>query len=281
MDCVDLHLHSTFSDGTLSPAELVGEATRVGLRAIALTDHDEVRGNPEALFAAKEQGGLEVIPGVELSVEFEPEMHILGYFVDWTHPELNARLEEVRRFREERNPRILERLREMGLELDYGEVRRIAGGEVVGRVHIAQALVNRGYVRNVEEAFQRFLGRGRPAYVKRRLLPPQQAIWLIRQAGGVPCLAHPFSLCLSLERLEDVVGELRDWGLEGLEVYYHDHFPQQIRALREMAMRWDLVVTGGTDFHGAVKPGVVMGQGMHWQCMPYEAVEELRRRCAR
>lgn len=281
MNCVDLHLHSTFSDGTLSPAELVQEAARVGLRAIAITDHDELRGNPLALRAAREVGGVEVIPGVELSVELEGEAHILGYFVDWRDPALNASLREVRRLREERNPRIVERLREMGLDLDYREVRRVAGGEVVGRVHIARALVERGYVDSVEEAFERFLGRGRPAYVGRHLLPAAEAIRLIRGAGGVPCLAHPFSLGLPPERLEEVIGRLREWGLEGLEAYYHDHSPDQIRLLREMALRRGLAISGGTDFHGAVKPEVRMGRGLHWECVPYEVVEELRRRCPR
>ncbi len=226
---VDLHLHSTASDGSLTPEELVAYAREKGAAAIALTDHDTVDGVKPALEAGARHG-LEVVPGVEISA-LHPRgtMHILGYFIDPDHPFLQNQLDRLQVARRERNPRIIQRLKALGIPITWESVAALARGQI-GRPHIAQALVRAGAVTSVEEAFEKYLTRGAPAYVEKFRFPPSEAIEMIRAAGGLAVLAHPFTLNLpSLSALEQELSALKALGLEGVDGLYPEHKPGCIR----------------------------------------------------
>jgi len=254
----DLHSHTTASDGDLNPSELVALAGRRGLGALAITDHDTVKGIPEGL-AAGAARGLTVIPGIEVSAVFEPgTLHVLGYF--GIHPAgLEADLEKVQQGRSERFPKIIERLNKLGLTIGIEEVRAIAGEAQIGRPHIAKALIARGYVKNFDEAFERWLAKGKPAYVEKEKLSGEEAIGLILKHGGVPVLAHPFTLELDDAALKAFIARAKDCGLKGIEVYYPEHSRAQTRLYRDIARWFDLIVTGGTDFHGHDHGGADLG----------------------
>ncbi len=266
---VDLHTHSAVSDGTLAPAELVREAHRRGLRVLGLTDHDTVAGLPEASAEAARLG-LALIPGVELSTDLGPhEVHLLGYFVDGASPDLIAALATLARQRQERVERIVARLRAAGAPVDLDRVREIAGAGTIGRPHIARALIERGCVASVSEAFDRFLAVGRPGFVPRQKVPPEAAVTLIRRAAGVPVLAHP----LTTGDVEGVLHRLRAVGLAGMEVYYGEYDDATRTRLRAVADRWGLIPTGGSDFHG---PGFKHGRDLGGPPVPWETVTRLR-----
>lgn len=279
---IDLHTHSTFSDGSLTPEALADRARRLGLRAVALTDHDTCSGVPRFLAACRsvpEHAGLVGIPGVEISVEVpRGTLHLLGYYVDSAHAGLNSALRRIRDGREERNRTILERLRCLGYSLSWEEVRSRAGEEVVGRTHFAQALLARGWVQSLEEAFERLLAKGRPAYVSRYRLAPAEAMRFIHEAGGVPVLAHPFTLELSPSMLRSAVREWKAMGLEGVEAYYSEHTAEQTAQYLALATELDLVVTGGSDFHGSVNPAIEMGRGFGSLRVPDRLLETLEKR---
>lgn len=246
---VDLHTHSTASDGVLAPAALVELAGARGLRVLALTDHDTTAGVAEATAAARARG-LRLIPGVELSTHVEVgEVHVLGYFVDPAHPGLAAALARFRDAREGRARQIVERLGAAGVPIRYERVLRFAGEGAIGRPHIARALIEAGHAVSISDAFDRYLARGRPGYVERYRLTPPEAVRLIRTAGGVPVLAHPHSA----DNLEALLPALVATGLGGLECYYGDYDDLRKQELLALARRYDLVPTGGTDFHG---PGI-------------------------
>ncbi len=255
---VDLHLHTTASDGLLTPRALVQAAAASGLRTIAITDHDTTDGVAEATAAAAELGSLTVIPGVELSTAPDPvECHMLGYFVDITAPGLVSRLRELRLGRTDRGRAMVERLATLGLPLRWERVEQLAGGSV-GRPHIARAMVEQGYVETVAAAFDQYIGSGRPAYVDRPTLTPTESVELIHGAGGVAVVAHPFSPVLP--GLDAFLRRLAAVGLDGLEVYYGDYTPERVAQLRQVARRHGLVATGGSDFHGQeVLPQYVLG----------------------
>ncbi len=245
---VDLHIHSTVSDGTQTPAEIVATATHLGLYAISITDHDDVAGVAAAQRAAGEK--LLVLPGVEVSTDLgDIEVHILGYLIDCHNEPLVAKLAEVRARRVGRAHEMVERLNGMGVRLDYAEVERIAGDGSIGRPHVARALLDQGIVGSQREAFQRFLRKGGPAYAPRYKLTPAQAIALIRQAGGVAVLAHP-GLC----RNDEAVREVINLGVDGLEAYHTDHSDSQTDKYLQMAEQQGLFVTGGSDSHGPGGP---------------------------
>lgn len=276
----DLHVHTTYSDGTLSPSELVDRAIENSLKAVAITDHDVMDGNEEARLAA-EGRGLEVIPGVEISLEFAGGgMHMLGYFVSADSDRLNDELARIQEGREVRNRQIAERLRRLGIRLDYEEVLRIAGAGTVGRPHFAWFLVSKGVVNSVAEAFDWYLKRGSRAYVDRLRLGPKAAIEVIRSAGGVAVLAHPSSLRASPPDLESILGELRELGMAGLEVHSPMHTSSQTYQYGRLAEKLGLCVTAGTDFHGDAKPDVRLGIGRGNMTVPYWMVEHLRRASA-
>ncbi|MGH7205739.1 MAG: PHP domain-containing protein [Nitrospiraceae bacterium] len=261
MSRIDLHLHTTYSDGSLSPAEVLGLAHKAGVSALAITDHDIVAGIPEAI----ETGaclGIEVIPGIEISSRYgESELHILGYFLDWKDSELSSRLAQLRASRHRRNPRIIEKLNELGLDLTYDEVKALAGTESVGRPHIARVLMEKGYVQSAKEAFDRYLAQGAAAYVPRELPEPAEAIAWIRAAHGIPVLAHPTWVNESAEGLYKLCDKLKAEGLGGIEVHYSTHKPQQTSEFLSLAKRLNLLVTGGSDFHGLTKPDIEVGVG--------------------
>lgn len=280
---VDLHAHTTASDGALQPSELVALARQVGLAVLAVTDHDTTAGLDAALATAG--GGLEVIPGVELSTDApEGEIHILGYFIDYRQPAFQAQLAELRDGRIGRAKAMVDRLRELGVPVSWERVQELAAG-AVGRPHIAQALVEAGHVASVTEAFERYLRRGGPAYVEREKLTPAGAVQMIRQVGGVAILAHPyildvygqFKVRLPLDR---VLPELCAAGLQGLEAYYTNYTPATTAKLSAIAERFGLITTGGSDFHGG---GTVPEAQLGAVAVPYACVTRLRalasRRC--
>lgn len=278
---VDLHVHTTASDGNLSPTEVVRAAKAAGLEAIAITDHDTVAGLAEALDAGRREG-LDILTGVELSADLPGStMHILGYEIDTADPALLEALSQIRRDRDERNPRILARLAELGMPLEAAAVRAKARGETVGRPHIAQCMVDAGHVRRCEEAFTRYLARGAPAYVERRRVSPEGAVRLIRAAGGLAALAHPKQIQRPTAEIRDLTARLAARGLEGIEVYHPDHSAADSGTFRVLARDLCLVVTGGTDFHGHLRQGVRLGVGRGNLRVPAEAVQEIRDRLAR
>jgi len=275
---VDLHTHSTASDGTYSPAELVKLAKDIGLSALALTDHDTVEGLGEALAAARKLG-LPFVPGVEISVKFEGpgHCHILGYFVEADSPVLRETLDLLQRAREERNLKMVEKLRSLGVDISLKELEEEAKGEI-GRPHFAALLVRKGVVKSVEEAFEKYLKKGAPAYVPKARLTAEEAFSAIQAAGGLAVLAHPIHLKLSPEELVRYVEKLKALGLEGIEAYYTDHSKEFTALCLEIARRYDLVPTGGSDFHGHNKPDIKLGRGFGDLFVPEECYQSLRRR---
>ena len=263
---IDLHIHSTASDGLYTPAELVQRALAKGLQIIALTDHDTTKGIEGALNAARGTG-LTVIPGIEISTDVpgENELHILGYCIDHCHLELQRRLERLGTSRVQRARKTLERLAQAGYPLSWEHLIELAGGGVIGRPHIAQALVDAHHVDSVEDAFRRYLARGAPAYVERFRFSPPEAIQMIRDAGGVPVLAHPRRV------IEHIPGLVR-LGLAGLEAYYPSYPPAEQQFLVGLARKHNLIVTGGSDFHG---PGITEADDLGIVDVPWSTAEQL------
>jgi len=274
---VDLHLHSTFSDGSDSPEALVELAAGAGLAAIALTDHDTTDGT-ERFLAAAAGRGIQTITGIELSVEgSEGSLHMLGYGIDPSDAALQQNLSELRGGRHSRNERILQKLDNLGLPLAYESVVAHAGNdEVVGRPHIAAALVDAGYVATVQEAFEKYLIKGAPAYSDRLRLGTARAIALIRAAGGLPVLAHPHLLRLKRKPLQKLVAQLRKDGLAGIEVWHSQHNANVAAAMHGLARDLGLLVTGGSDYHGHLKGNIRIGVGPGHLRIPDECFAKLK-----
>ena len=273
---IDLHTHSVYSDGTHTPAELIALAEERGLSAIALTDHDTVSGIPPLLEAA-ETSPVEAVPGIELSAECERgTMHILGYFIDYACSELLEKIEKVRAGREERNTEILKKLNKLGYVLMWSDVEKQAGCDVVGRPHFADALVERGHVKTRKAAFDMLLAKGRPAYAERYRYTASECIELIRQAGGVSVLAHPATIYLPDDQLRGLVMGLKEQGLGGIEAYYAEHKPENIRKFCQWAEEFDLICTGGTDYHGNNTPDLKLGTGFGQLHVPDETLTQLK-----
>jgi len=247
---VDLHVHTTASDGRLTPAQTVKLALERGLRVIALTDHDSTEGVEAALVAARDTG-LEVIPGVEINTDTaQGEAHMLGYLFDHRDAQLQARLADRRRARFERGHGMVRKLEAIGLPISWERVQEIAGadeGGAVGRPHVAQALLEKRYVASTQEAFEKYIGRNGPAYVEYEKLTPEEAIGIIRAAGSVAVLAHPSNI----QGLDAYLAPLIEAGLEGLECYYGQYPEETVLDLVAVADRLGLVVTGGSDYHGS------------------------------
>ena len=275
---IDLHVHTIISDGTLSPEQVARLAVERRLKAIAVTDHDTVAG----IAPAREEGeqlGLEVVPGVEMSAQSEKGiLHILGYFVRVDEPGLLMSLESLSRARRERIPKILSKLERRHVHIANEEVEHEAVGGVPGRPHVARIMLRKGYVRALQEAFELYLKKGASAYVEKAKLSPQEAIETILKAGGLPVLAHPYSLGEDdPQRLEAVVRGLMDYGLTGIEAYYSRHTRKQTTVFLRLASRLGLVVTGGSDFHGANKPGIELGVIPETGPLSYSILEGLKR----
>ena len=243
---VDLHTHTTASDGTLPPEALVREAVRQGVRVLAVTDHDSTEGLPAALAEARRHPPLEIVPGLEINCDVPgAEVHVLGYCVDWEAAWFQAFLREQRAERRARVVRIAERLAELGMPIDADEVFALVQEGAAGRPHVARVMVARGYVKSVREAFDRYLHAGGPAHVPRRRLTPAEAVGVIRRARGVPVLAHP-----GLADQDELVPGLVAAGLEGIECYYPEHSAARTAHYVDLCREHGLVATGGSDFHG-------------------------------
>ncbi|MCY4577479.1 MAG: PHP domain-containing protein [Chloroflexi bacterium] len=256
----DLHLHTTFSDGTLTPTQLVALCAERGLKTICISDHDTTNGLQEAFDAAAAHPDITVIPGIELSTDVPgSEIHILGYFVDHSDASLQAILEDFRSGREDRGMKMVENLNNLGLAISWERVQQIAGDASIGRPHIAQALVEAGYVKYPRDAFDEYLGRNGSAYVERPKLLPEDAVRLLVEHGALPVMAHPTYSASKSDRegvssLPDILGKLKSAGLVGMEVYYGDYTPEQVEWLHGLADDFDLIPCGGSDYHALGNP---------------------------
>lgn len=274
MDTIDLHTHSTFSDGTFTPSQLVKYAEEKGLKAFALTDHDTTEGIKEAKSI---ETNVEVISGVEISTRYDKkEIHIVGLYVNENDADLNKQLKYYREKRVTRNFEILEKLNSLGVDITIDDVKESCTGDVISRAHIAKALVSKGFVGSYTEAFDRYLGDNKCAYVPRETLNYEESMELITKAGGVPVLAHPLLYKMSDTNLENMMVKLRQKGLKAVEVYYSTHSNSDTQHIMAMANRVGLIYSGGSDFHGATKPKIDMGTGMGKLAVPYEILEKIR-----
>lgn len=276
---VDLHAHTSASDGSLSPRELVLLARQRGLSAVGVTDHDTLAGHVEAIETGN-QIGVEVVPGVELSVAYEGgRFHLLGYYVD-DDSDLAQKLSEIQSARDNRNAQIFANLESLGVSLEHDEVRAFCGeGGVLGRPHFARAMMARGYVSTTQEAFDRFLADDAPAYAVKSVLSPRDAIGAIHRAGGVAIWAHPArSKSLSRDQLEARLNDWVAWGLDGLETYYSEYSEEEAAWCETMRARFDLLAAGGSDFHGVSKPHIQLGVTHNGGAVPDEVLTNIKAR---
>ena len=286
---IDLHAHTTVSDGGDSPTELVNKAAAAGLSALAVTDHDNDSGCAEAIAAGKEMG-VEVIPGVEISCDVDdlkalglepdgrPTMHLLGYFIPQQENPLTSALAELQAARANRNVHIVERLNELGIPVTFEEVENEAGGpgSQIGRPHFAAVLVRHGAVPDYQTAFDEYLAKGAKAYLSRKLYKPREAVELMLSAGVVPVLAHPFTLKLDIQQLEVFVDSLVEAGLKGIEGYHGDVPDDRQEPYRALGRAKGLIVSGGSDYHGDMRPDRGMPGGKHNVAVPDEVLDEIR-----
>ena len=278
---IDLHIHSTASDGSYSPSDIIAMAANIGLQAIAITDHDTLDGACQAL-ECDIPSGLRLVTGVEISAQPPPEfkiggsLHILGYGVDPNHPKLTQTLRKFQKIRDSRTHRMLDQLHQLGIPLTLEQVMAEVGEGAASRPHIASAMVKAGIVTNFDDAFQKYLGIGRPAYVNKERLSCQLTFELIATAGGIPVLAHPYLIPYqSLDQLDYFIRLLSDMGLKGIEVYYSKHPAEAVRQYIILAEKYDLLATGGSDFHGRLTPEIRMGKGTGDLFVPYELFEKM------
>ena len=276
---VDLHTHTTASDGTLTPSQLVSEAAQRGLRVLAVTDHDSTDGVAEALDEASRHPPLQVVPGIEINCDVEgAEIHILGYYPDDEAPWFQDFCRAQRRERRARVHRIADRLAELGMPIDPEEIFTLVREGSAGRPHVAQAMLKRGYVKSVREAFDKYLGAGKLAHVPRKKLTPDDAVRIIRRAGGVPVFAHP-----GLSGRDEMIPGLISAGMMGIECYYGEHSAAQRAGYLQLCREHGLVATGGSDFHGprvrAATLGVPAVPMAAWEALKVKAAEA-RASCA-
>ncbi len=269
MSRVDLHIHSNASDGKFSPEAIVNMAAELGLKYISLTDHDSVAGVPAALEAARAFPELTFIPGVEISTEVpEGEVHILGYFIDFADKEFRQALERFRDSRQGRAQGMIAKLGKLGMDIDWARVQELAGDGSIGRPHIARAMQEKGYITTFEEAFDKYIGHGGPAYVERDKMTPAEAVALVLRARGLPVLAHPFTVTAP----ETLVKKLKINGLVGLEAYYKDASRENVKTMLRLAEKYGLITTGGSDYHGIGNSTEVSLGGV---AVPLQAAEKL------
>jgi len=278
---IDLHSHSLHSDGTETPSSLALEAHARGLKALALTDHDTLAGLPEFL-ACQPQCSTRLIPGIELSCRFvDMELHLLGLFLDINDPTLQERVMGLRRRREDRNHRMLERLRELGIRMEWEDVKSHAGADLVSRAHFARALHRLGFAGSPQDAFKRIIGDGCPGYVPFQELEPEEACRWIREAKGVPVVAHPGRSARRSFRWDVAMADLKGIGVCGFETYYADYSPIEERYFLNLAKELGMARSGGSDYHGATKPGINLGVGRGTLNVPDEILDELEGWCQR
>jgi hypothetical protein len=273
---IDLHVHSNFSDGSMTPAELVQYAHRKGLSAIAITDHDAINGIAEAIDIGNRLG-MEIVPGVELSVKHgDCALHLLGYLFQRFDQALLLALHRLQEGRLARNKVILANLNRLGIDIDLPELEKISGHGQGGRPHIAQLLIQKGAAENMDEAFARYLAKGGSAYAPRLVFQAEEAIALINNAGGIAVLAHPQQLAKSGEDVPAIIANLKAMGLAGIEVYYPTHSRQVRRKLMATAKKFDLLLTGGSDYHGTIRPGTALAGGKNCS-VPMNLLDEMKR----
>jgi predicted metal-dependent phosphoesterase TrpH len=269
---VDLHTHTTASDGTYAPRDLVAEAASRGVRVLGVTDHDSTEGLAEAIDEAERRRPLEIVPGIEINCDVEgAEIHVLGYLMDWQAEWFQDFCREQRRERRAHIHRMVERLAAIGMPLDADEVFAIVKEGSAGRPHVAQVMVARGYVKTVREAFDKYLGSGKPGHVPRKKVTPEDAVRIIRKAGGVPVFAHP-----GLADRDELIPGLIAAGLMGIECYYTEHSAAQRASYLQICKDHDLVATGGSDFHGPKVRAATLGS----PSVPMAAVDDLRAKAA-
>lgn len=281
MKSVDLHVHSNKSDGTYAPSDLVTLALSKGLAAFALTDHDTTEGIDEALAAASaaRAGGadIEVIPGIEFSTEYEgKDIHIVGLDIDYKGDAFQKYLKDFQESRDNRNRKMCLKLAEHGVDITYEKLRADYPDSVLTRAHYAKYMLEHGAVKSISEAFDRYIGDHAPCFLPREKVTPSQAVSLILRSGGIPILAHPILYHMSDARLEHLVSTLKDEGLVGIEAIYSTYNTAEERQIRKLAAKYDLRISGGSDFHGETKPGLDMGNGYGKLFVPYEVLEKLR-----
>ena len=271
---IDLHTHSTASDGSMSPTELVRHAIKAGLKGIALTDHDTIDGVRDALNEGVKNKFL-VIPGVEISLDYKKELHMLGYFNKENYSEIGNMLHSLKESREQRNQKTVNKLNELGFKLTMEDVKERSKGSVIGRPHIARTMKEKGYITSADEAFSEYLAFGKVAFFKKEKLTPEQGIKEILKAGGTPVLAHPIFLQLSEQNMDNFLGELCAYGLKGIEAYYVENTSAYTKSMLKLANKHRLIITGGSDFHGTFKSKIKIGVGYGNLKVPYKVLEDL------
>ena len=264
---IDLHTHSNRSDGSYSPSELVDLAVQKGITYIALTDHDTIEGIDEAKRRAEEISSssdtpITVIPGIEFSTDWNGrDVHVVGLNIDHTNKEFVGKLDFFLESREGRNRKMAENLRNIGIGISYDALLKSFPDSVLTRAHFAKYLYEYGYVRSTHEAFERYLGPDAPCYVPREKITPVQAVEMTLMAGGIPVLAHPLIYKFGDEKLRELIAEMKEYGLAGIEAMYSTHSPEDEEYIRKLAAECDLKISGGSDFHGTNKPGIDLGSG--------------------
>lgn len=275
MGYIDLHVHSTASDGTYTPSELVRYAIKKQLIAFALTDHDTIAGIEEAKKEAKEKEIL-IIPGIELSAEYKKrDIHILGYRLSYQNKVFQKKLEQFQDSREKRNEEMIEKLKKNGISITMQEMKQEYGRAILTRAHVAKIMLKKGYVKCYEEAFRKYIGQGCPCYIPKKTITPKEAIELIQLAGGKAVLAHPLLYHFNLTELEELVRYLKELGLEGIEAIYSMNTEIDDCNMRKLAKKYGLFITGGSDFHGAVKPNIDLGSGRGNLKIPEELLKDI------
>lgn len=256
---IDLHTHSSASDGSLSPSELIDAAVSVGISALALTDHDTIDGIEEAALAAKLKNII-FISGIELSIQWEPgEFHLLGLGITRPSDSFKEALRELSILRENRNREILEKMNKLGIDVQYEDIKILSKGKIIGRPHFAAFLVNRKIVKKREQAFDKYLGKNRSCYVPKQGLSLERAIHIIKESGGIPVLAHPLSLYVSWGKLPDLIKSFQEKGIEGIEAWHPAAKARACKRLEELGRKMHLQITAGSDFHGEPRPDRKLG----------------------
>ena len=283
---VDLHLHTTFSDGTLTPAQIVELCADRGLKVISISDHDSTEGMAEAFETADRYPDLTIVPGIELNTDIPgSEVHVLGYFVEYDDPSFQQVLKGFREGRADRGRRMVQKLNDLGLSISWKRVEELSGGGAVGRPHVAQALVEAGYIEYPREAFDRYIGREGPAYVGRPRLTPVEAVKLLADNGALPVMAHPTYQksepgVTQTDALRDTLQELKEAGLVGMEVYYGDYSEEEVARLLKLADELGLVPCGGSDYHASGNPGEPEPGSVGPPMASVEALKSIRRQRA-
>jgi predicted metal-dependent phosphoesterase TrpH len=273
---IDLHTHSTASDGTMRPAELIKYAKQKGLSAIALTDHDTIDGIGEAIEAGIHEN-IEVVPGIEInSLYNDLELHIVGLYIDYTNKELNDLCKLLRNEREKRNEKLINRLNEIGFNITLDEAIENARGQIIAKGHIIKVMIDKGYVRDEKEAREKYLYEGGLAYIKKAVISPHKCVEVIKNAGGIPILAHPGEFRISKEMLKELIINLNAEGIEGIETYYYSYDNQMTEYLEYISSEYKLIKSGGSDYHGALQHQTDIGIGRGDLNISYNVLEKIK-----